>query len=183
MSKFHGGPGHPKSRDKGFNGMPEYYDAYSTMVSGKYKPVKRKVFNKFNDTVNRIIREMMIDEGFEWNLPYNLGTMAVYKYKRKIERSEDGTFNLPINQRKTAARRRENPDAPPVYFTNPHTGGWRCRITWIKNKKSIHGISEYAFATCKPFRYSLYKALTDPDRRVIDNYFIFESVHNTGDIN
>jgi hypothetical protein len=182
-SKFHGGPGHPLKRDDKYNGIPEYYQEYVKMCNDRnIEPLPKLVFNRFNNKLLFNIRQEIIDEGFEWEMPLSVGNITVCKYKRKLTRRKDGTYALPVNPRKTAAVRRLDPNAKPIYYTNQHTGGYQTKIVWSRLKKSTKHLFYYSFNSCKPFRYLLFKTITDQTKRVIDKYFIFEPLHTSGEI-
>lgn len=183
MSKFFGGPGHPKKRDDKYISIPEFYKEYVKLCKAEnIKPYSKKTFNLFHSKLNLEIRNKIIYEGFDWDLPYNLGSIAIYKYKRKLRKKEDGTYNLPINQRRTAELRKTDPNAKPVYFLNSHTGGFKVKIIWRRRENnSIRHLAFYGFATCKPFRYAVTKAVTDPTQRIIDNYLIFEPFNTSNE--
>lgn len=170
------GIGHPMKRSPVYNGMPEYYKAFKNKHPELNIPPS--LFNQVVTDFNLAIRDKIIMEGFEFHM-YSAGTLAVYKYKRKIRKSKKtGRYNLPIDKKATWELWNSNPIAKAekryVYHMNEHTDGFSAKIFWLKPYKVnlFHNQGFYTFEPVVRFSTAVYKAITEDG--TIEKYFIYE---------
>ena len=140
--------------------MPEAYKEYlENCKKQDLTPNKPIVFNKVISSINEAIRDEIIQTGFEWILPFDLGSILLTRKKRKITLLADGRLNQPVDIVKTKLAREKDPNAKPIYFLNLHTKGYYVSVTWYKAKKGIKNQTAYAFNSCKAFRTRINKFL------------------------
>jgi hypothetical protein len=141
--------------------------------------VSRATADRIIRKFNRKLRDMIVDDGFEWNMFGNMGKLAVYKFKPEIKRKKNGQLNLPINWPDTMKLWKEKPELYKlnyVYHMNEHSDGYVCKFFWIKYP-SEEGVG---FANQSPVTFTSSSRLSKTIRKSIltkgshENYYIFE---------
>jgi len=170
------GIGHPVKRTSVYFGMPEYYKAFKR--SHPTIKITPALFNSIVTDYNLAIRDKIIKDGFEYHM-YATGTLAVYKYKRKIRKNpETGRYNLPIDKKATWELWNSNPKAREekkyVYHMNEHTDGYGAKIFWLKPYKvnAFRNQLFYVFSPVVRFSSAVHKAIMN--EKSMDKYFIHE---------
>lgn len=156
-------------------------DAYTDEI--KDLGVSRIEFSKIVNDFNLAVRDLIIEEGFEWNMPFNFGQLSVYKFKPKIKKRSNNPnlLSLPINPRATAKLWREKPELKNVkyvYFMNDKTDGYICSAFYTKSNYSLRFIKNLHYVMFTPvtrFNKSINKAIQEKDSHL--KYFIFERLN------
>lgn len=169
-------------------------DAYKKhyKVGIRNKKIKYKLYSEIIYTFNKMITDKIVNEGYDFIMPYTLGNVKIRKRKKSITLDKDGNIdknNLMIDWQHTWIRwQKKYPgltrneilkitrEIPPnkrgyAFFYNDHSNGYNCRWYWGKNNK-LHNSTCYIFRITKANRKKLAKAvLTDPS--IIQKYTEF----------
>lgn len=172
--------GSPQVRTPNYRGMVDYRKWFN-----KKHPelkIKPSTYKSIVSEFNFAVREKMIMEGFEF-FPFGIGCIAIYKNKPKIVKRPDGTFNLPVNWKKTwemwAANPKLKEENKRVYHMNDATDGYIAKITWMRFKRlnKIDNMLLYTFDPVVRFSWYVYLAITQHNS--MDYYF--ENINNHAD--
>lgn len=164
----------PRQDYQSYYNSKDYYKFFKKRMPG-YSP---GVFRSVNRDFNKILRDLLVEEGFEWNMFGNIGRLAVYKYKPEIKRREDGRLSLPINAKATGKLWKEKPELKKkkyVYHLNEHSDGYVCKIFWVRHqiKTSLHHRNLMMFIPSREFKRMVYRGIVQ--RQTHENYFVFEA--------
>lgn len=131
-----------------------------------------KVLNLFNKKVSSKI----LEDAFEFILPYRLGTLRIKKYKNKLKLDKDGQLmkhKLRPNWKATKELWEKNEDAKDikkiVYHLNEHTNGYNYKWHFSNHRSNCPNKSSYSFIPTRENKRTLAKLLLD-ELRVIDFY-------------
>jgi hypothetical protein len=123
-------------------GMADYYNFYSK----KYKKdteinnISAIKYNQIIGDFNKKIAEDIIEKTKDLELPFQLGTIGVRKYKPKVQLQTDNTLinYMPVNPLATAKLWDENPEAKEkkvyIRYTNKHSSGFVFKLKYFKQK-------------------------------------------------
>lgn len=139
-------------------GMTEFYDYYKKNNFSENTDslffMTRKEYNKIVTDLFTKIKDALIYENFEFNIPFRMGTICIRKIKRKVK-IKDGKViaTLPINWKATLDLWESNPEAKEkkvlVKHINEHSGGYVANYKYFKKKANYKNKSIYFF---KPAR-------------------------------
>ena len=111
------------------------YDLYKE----KYPESKlsKKDYIKINEEFNKKVIDRVID-GFDVDLPHNMGTMNIKKKKINAE-------HPPVDFNETKKARDKDPNAEFVYHLNFHSDGFVAKLKWRQKRTKISGVWRYRF--------------------------------------
>lgn len=143
--------------------LSDIYKSYKDSVKNPVtKEQFRKILNKFNDETTNLI----INESFEFRLPYRLGYLRIKKFKLKLKLDADGKLKksaLKIDWKATNTLWKENEVAKEekklVYHTNQHTNGNYFKWFWDKGPSNVSNLSVYQIKMSRANLRSLAKAV------------------------
>lgn len=133
------------------------YKFYKNNLPGNYTKtdynITGKVYSQIIRRVSEILIELMIQDNFEYTLPFKMGKFHVVKKKVIYKLDEEGNLirrGLPVDYAATKKLWLEDSEAKAkrikIYHTNDHTDGYKYSFFW--DKKGI---------TLRPFFYYNFK--------------------------
>lgn len=145
--------------------------------------VTKSEFREMCLEFNLAVRQLIVEEGFEFSIPYGIGKLAVYKYKPEIKprKNNPKLLTLPINPRATAELWRKSPELKGnkyVYYLNNNTDGYICKPFYTKNKDMPMGLTNLYYVMFTPvsrFNKSIKDAIDNKDAHL--SYFIFDQLN------
>jgi hypothetical protein len=167
----------PKRDNKNYYSNPAYYKEFKK----KFPQYSGSTFLAVVSDFNSMLREEIIEQGFEWNVFSHLGKIAVYKYRPKITKRPDGRLSLPINVRETAKLWEAKPELRKkkyVYHMNEHSDGYMCKIFWTKFKENMRVRNQHFVNFAPVVRFSKAVRAAILEKRSHENYFIYEAFNN-----
>lgn len=120
--------------------------------------LSRKKFSEALELIINYIFELILEEGDEYRLPKQLGTLRVKRIKFKLRLGEDGNVNknslIPNFHACKQLWKSTYPDKsweeiknikykPMVYFLNKHTNGYYNKFYWDKRTSTVKNQSLY----------------------------------------
>lgn len=149
-------------------GLPDYYKFYKSRymdvdrsavgLSQKQYDVSRKEYHAIICEFNLEIRRLIVDEAYDFRMPFNIGIIGLRKYKPNIK-IIDGkivTNNFPINPRETRKLWDSNPEAKEkkmyVRYTNKHSDGYVFTIHHFRNSAKFKNKTFYRFEFLRHFQ-------------------------------
>lgn len=149
-------------------GMTDFYNYYKDNNFGNNKEslfyLERSEFNSIVTMIFKGIKDLILYENFEFNMPSRLGILSIKKVKRNIK-VIDGKVaaTLPIDWKKTNELWESNPEAKEkkvlIKHINNHTNGYVCRFRYNKSKANYKNKSIYRFRAARDFARELKTAL------------------------
>jgi hypothetical protein len=155
----------------------QMYDNYLNNLSSKELPLgtdikntkyyvdKKKYRNILND-LNEKVMNKIIEQSYEFILPYRLGTLKIIKRKLKIKTDEQGNIikrKLPVDWKATKELWSKDPKAKEmkikVFNFNEHFNGYKCIFHWSKGKHNISGLKIYSFTPTRTHKRYLAKTI------------------------
>lgn len=128
------------------------YGSYS--LHAKKKLIKRKDYQPIIEEVFVEILNKMTETGYNYIMPFGLGSIYVQKRKIKLDYSKgEHHFNVAlnkhtVNKKATIELWKNNPEAKArkqlVKFTNDHTDGYYFKYKWSKTN-AIRGMTIWKF--------------------------------------
>ena len=149
---------------------------YYIKKTGNPNNLKQKVFFQIFKEYIQYVRQLMIENAFQFTLPYNMGKFRLYKYKVKIKFDENGNLdkrNLRVDwdatkkywaqlyPGKTMAELKLIDNKPKLYFTNKHTDGFRIRLRWFRGTALFKMKSIYTLKLLRVFSREIAKAVKE----------------------
>lgn len=159
-------------------------DIYNYYKSKVDKPVSRVTFRDFligddADFSNSkgIIPQLMmkvINENFEWKMPFRLGIISVKKSKPKVLINHKGKITKRVNfkasfeywRKKYPGKTDEEiatiPNKPRIYHDNDETNGYQFKFFWDKFDAPVINITNYKLNIQRYFKRYLAAKVRDP---------------------
>jgi hypothetical protein len=158
-------------------GMEDYYKFYvKKYVKLKgFSSITSKIYNTIVSDANKMIMDSIIEEGKDFNIPFQLGILGVRKYKPKLQITSNNKIinNLPINPFETSKLWESNPEAKEkkvyVRYTNKHTDGYVFSLYYFKHKAKFKNKKAYSLITKRGIKRQLSKNIQD---KVIDAFIM-----------
>jgi len=152
-------------------GSYEMYKAFIDSLDSiekKTMVIGQKELNSAVHEINRRIMENLIKRNIYAQLPFSLGTIQINKFKKNVNRMDNGRLNLPIDFKNTLEMWKEDPltEGKYIYHRNLHTGGFVHKFNWKKNITKTKNISSYKFVPVKQVKRNLAQVLKDPLSKV-----------------
>jgi hypothetical protein len=156
-------------------GISDYFKFYKK----KYKSaISSQKYNKIISEYNTLVSELITDEQFEFNIPFQLGTLCVRKIKPKLYLGENGTVinKLPINPIETFKLWESNPEAKArkiyVRYMNKHSNGYMFSLYYVKGKAKFKNKQAYTISCKRSMKRRLSKNIKEGsiDAYLINNY-------------
>lgn len=156
--------------------LPNIYRFYKKKQKGLKKPVIEEfTFSKIIRSFNTEVCEAIVDESFEYRMPYRLGYLRIRKHKTRLVLDADGklkTGHLHPNWVATKALWEKNEEAKEskkiIWHTNKHTQGFYCKWYWDKTVCNIRNSSVYSLVMSRTNKRKIAKAIKTNDK--IDYY-------------
>lgn len=146
------------------NKVLDMYRFYIENLVGNFEHTDYNITNKNYTAILRRVSELIVDQiinnNFEYTLPYRMGKLFIYKKKMKLKLDENGDLikkYMSIDYQATKKMWLDDPkskeDRLKVYHTNDHSNGYKYYFHW--QKKDI---------IVKPFWYYSLKMIRDNNR-------------------
>lgn len=142
----------------------EYYISYSD-------------YCKVLDSLNIEIRNLILNEAFDFNIPYRMGLLSIRKKKYIPYLDDNGKLinNLPVDWNSTlelwkSDEKSKNKKTLVRYFNN-HTKGYVAKWYYSVRKANYRYKSGYRFIPCRTAKLELAKLLKDETTN-IDYYLL-----------
>lgn len=157
-------------------GMKDYFKFFQ----GKYGKdiVNPGKFNKIVSEINLAIIDMMLNEGFEYKMPYLNTTLLIKKDKRTPKLIDGKLYSTsPVNWPVTNKLWKEDPEAREkkilVRHLNNHTSGYVFRIYLKKFGCSLNNRSIFRFKPTRKFQRALGERIKDDNKDKFDTYLLY----------
>jgi hypothetical protein len=152
----------------------DFHKKYKTT----YPKVTRKQYVELCHKINIALSDKIIQESFEFKMPYRLGTLGIKKNKLhihvkngKLEKNKliidwEKTWDYWHNEYPGLGRKEVNaiPDKAVIYNMNEHTNGYIMRWKWDKSTSNVHNQTVYQFRPTKRNRLALAAWIKSEDR-------------------
>lgn len=139
---------------------------------GSYN-IKKKEYRDILMDINNEVMDLIISEGFEFRLPYRLGTLRIRKKKIKYRFKEDGTLdtqNLKVDWKSTNDLWNKDEEAKKnktvVFHTNAHTNKYLLGFFWSKRTSKSRNLSVISFHASRANKRRLAKVSKNPYKTV-----------------
>lgn len=173
-----------KNKIKIHYGINDYYKFYLSnfkfnKLSDKENPfiVSKKIYSDVINDYHEMLRDEIINNQFDFNIPFDLGMIGIRKFKPKVGLDEKGNLinRLPVNPRATRLLWDKDPEAKAkkvlVRYTNKHTNGYVFTIHYFKKYKArFKNKTLYSFETVRDFKQQLKKQAS---LGIIDAYLLY----------
>lgn len=136
-----------KNKVKVHYGMNDYYKHYissyrSKDISDENNPyyISSQQYNKIITEFNSNIINLILEDQYDFKIPYQLGMIGIRKFKPILKLDEKGNLinKLPVNPRATRELWDSDPESKKkkvfVRYTNKHSDGYVFTIRYYKNK-------------------------------------------------
>lgn len=148
-------------------GRTAMYSLYRKVANNPVdKSVHSSVLNDFNKEISKAIME----EAYEYLLPFRLGTLRIKKYKAHYKIDEETgkiAGNLPVNWKATNELWANNPEAKEakkmVYHTNEHSNGYQYKWNFSNYRSNCPNKSAYCFVPSRTNKRTLAALIKDED--------------------
>lgn len=156
-------------------GITDYYRFYKK----KYKSnIDSKKYNTIISEYNQALADLITDEQYEFNIPFQIGTICIRKTKPKLHLCKNGTVinKLPINPIETSRLWESNPEAKAkkiyVRYTNKHSEGYMFSIYFVKSKAKFKNKQAYTITAKRSLKRKLSNNIKEGtvDAYLINNY-------------
>ena len=165
-------------------GLADYYDHYlnehyDDAVDDNINPyiITSQQYSKIVSEFNDMIRESILEDRYDFKLPYNMGMIAIRKFKPELKLDKEGKLinKLPVNARATRELWDSNPEAKEkkifVRYMNKHSNGYTFVIHYYKKYKAKYkNKSVYKFTPVRRFKVDLAKRIKN---NLIDAYLLW----------
>lgn len=173
-----------KNKIKIHYGISDYYKFYlkcfsSKSIDNSKNPflVDKKTYSSIIQDYHSLIKEEIINNQFDFTLPYDLGMLGLRKFKPKVGIDEKGNLinKLPVNPRATRELWDKDPEAKLkkvlVRYTNKHSNGYVFTIHYFKKYKArFRNKTLYSFETVRDFKQQLKEKAS---LGIIDAYLLY----------
>lgn len=173
-----------KNKIKIHYGINDFYKYYiscfkTKQINDSKNPfiVDKKVYTSIIEEYHDMIKEEIITNRLDYEIPFDLGMLGVRKFKPKLGIDENGKLinKLPVNPRATVELWKINPEAKAkkilVRYTNKHTNGYVFTIHYFKKYKAkFKNKTLYSFETVRGFKQKLNKKA---ELGIIDAYLLY----------
>lgn len=150
-------------------GREELYNLYKTVVD---KPVSKSTHSSVLNSFNKELSKAIMEDAFEYLLPFRLGSLRIRKYKAQYKIDEEtGKIigNLPVNWKATNELWSKNPEAKEnkkrVYHTNEHSDGYQYKWNFSNYRSNCINKSAYCFVPSRTNKRALASLIKDEDFR------------------
>jgi hypothetical protein len=157
----------------GHSRMDMYKAFLETLKEGEKKPTYKEYSSVLN-SFNKKVVDRMLNDSFEYLLPYRVGTLRIKKYKQKIKINDDGSINtsrLIPDWKTTRQLWEDDPEAKAnkkrVFHTNPHTEGYNFKWHFANYRSNCINKSYYYFIPTRANKRMLAALLKDKDNQPV----------------
>jgi len=165
-------------------GIGDYYDYYIKQFSVKgvdneSNPfvVDKNLYKKVIEAYHKEVKRLIIEEGYDFKIPYELGMLGLRKFKPTVKLDSKGNLinRLPVDLKSTMDLWKKDDNAREnkvlVRFTNKHTNGYVFTVHYFKKYKArFKNKTLYSFETVRSFKKQV-KALASVG--AIDAYLLY----------
>jgi hypothetical protein len=183
--------GKQKEKYKAHVKSAEFYEFYSSEYFKKHNPTRNRVlidrdnifyvdysaYCKVLDTFNKALRDEILYNSFDYNMPSRLGLLGIRKKKLTPWINEDGDLvnPLPIDWKATndlwAVDSQAKKQKKIVRHFNEHSKGYIAQWYYSTTKATYQWKSAYSFIPCRTAKLELSKIMKDEDNK-IDYYLL-----------
>lgn len=145
---------------------------YATTNRNSRFYMTKATYTKILSTFNKKVRDKIINEAFDYSLPYRLGDLGIRKRKLSAYIGEDGEFHNPhpIDWKSTKILWSEDEKAKEekklVRFLNKHTQGYVMSWKYSVRRANYKNKSAYDFIPCRTAKRMVTKAILDEDSKI-----------------
>jgi hypothetical protein len=148
-------------------------------------PVSLELYSNIRRDYFTFIYSKIINENFSFRLPFRLGLLRIFKFKRKLKLDENGNVDkskLPVNYRatlnlwektypgKTKEEILKIPNRRYIYMLNEHTNRYSVIFFWDKVSSNIPNQRFYKIDVPRDIKRKLAERLKT-DKKLIDSYY------------
>lgn len=165
-------------------GIRDYFNYYSSNYKSSHVKkesnpylISQQLYSEIVSDYNSQIKDKIVEDRYEYKIPYDLGMIALRKFKPKIGLDKDGNLinKLPVNPRATRELWDANPDAKAnkvfVRYTNKHSDGYVFTIHYYKKYKAkFKNKTLYDFQFVREFKNHVSKMA---QKGLIDAYLLY----------
>ena len=165
-------------------GISDYYNHYMNSFelskddsSNNPFYVSKKDYNSIIEDFHAMIIDEIIDFNYEFKLPFDLGMLALRKFKPTLKVDENGKLinKLPVDIRSTMNLWDKNEEAKKnkvlVRYTNKHSRGYVFTIHYYKKYKArFKNKTLYSFETVRSFKEKVNKRASTGE---LDAYLLY----------
>ena len=133
-----------------------------------------QMYSKILDEFNSEVRELILNESFDFILPASMGILGIRKRKLIPYINSNGDFKnpLPVNWKATYELWESNPeshaDKTLVRYRNKHSGGYIAEWTHMRAKATFKNKSGYDFKATRTAKQLLGAVMLDFENNTID---------------
>lgn len=131
----------------------------------------RTTFTSILKEVNTKLRDVIIFNNFQFEMPGRLGSLAIRKKERKVYIDDDGnvvTRHLPVDWGATnklwAVDEKARLAKKVVKHTNPHTQGFIVKWQYHTGYANFKNKSAYTFKPCRDSKLALVRAIKENNK-------------------
>lgn len=156
-------------------GMKDYYNYYK---KNNKESVNRNIYSNVIFDFNKEISEMIINENFEYYIPYIDSVLCVRK-KKSVPKIIDGKVinRTPIDWKATEQLWNENEEAKEkkilIKYSNYETNKFIFFVYFKKYLSSFSNKKYYKFDTCRGMSRLLSKRIKDDSKDKYDAYLLY----------
>lgn len=156
-------------------GMKDYYEFYAEKYNSD---IPRTKYNKIISEINQGIIDMMLNEGFEFKIPYINSTVMIKKDKRTPRIVNGKVINpSPVDWVTTRKLWESDEEAAEkkilVRYVNSHTSGYVFRIYLKKFGATFKNRSIYKFKASRKFQRELTARIKDENKDRFDTFLLY----------
>lgn len=140
-------------------GMSDYYKFYkSKYMDNEEFNISSKEYNEIVSDYNLGIKDLILNDNFDFKIPFNMGILGLRKYKPniKIKDNKIVTNNLPINPRETRKLWDSNPEAKSkkiyIRYTNKHSDGYVFTVHYFRSTARFKNKTAYKITLKREFK-------------------------------
>jgi len=149
------------------HGRPSMYKLYKKSVDN---PVSSSIYSVILNDFNKAISKEMLENAFEYILPFRLGIIRIKKYKAHYKVDEEtGKIigNLSPNWKATKELWKDNEKAKSekklVYHTNEHSDGYQYKWYFSNYRSNCINKSAYCFIPSRTNKRELASLIKDEE--------------------
>lgn len=163
-------------KNKSDFGVNDLYKHYKKLRKGKGLDfIPQSLFAKILKDYNKAICEKVVEEAYEFRLPFRLGFLRIRKHKNVVKLDEDGkldTSNMHPDWKATWDLWKRKPEAREakklIFHRNKHTNGCYFKYYWDKRTCNIKNSSVYKLEMSRTNKRAITTAINTKEN--IDYY-------------
>lgn len=145
-------------------GVKDYHKAYNKLYANTSKKLEYRKYADILDDVLKGIASAMVDQMYDFKLPFALGRIITRKYRPAIRYDDNGepSMRLAIDWPETTKLWEEYPELHKkqyVYYTNPHSNGYMFTVIYRKRGCAFNNRLYYTAQVNRAIRRGMAKKI------------------------